>query len=306
MLRFFYFLFWLHAFVPWALTFKIDVQQLTFTIGQNASYSWTWNQTESDPPRIAIGLRTDHSDECPIISNEFDIFKAFKKEDLVGVLRTDSLQLELDNTKRGTGSFPVMQTGPCYLCAYSFNDSDNRGQDSKVPFALNLLASSPKFNVVLPSQENGKRLPTGAIAGIVIGSVAFLILLIAGFFLYRRVRYRRRLAQFHKERLLFQQTPPPSMRIASPVISEKRSTITTTNSSTPLIQSPKRPHSHRRSIPFGYDDNMTKTYQFPPSADGAPVSSISASTPLPVALPINPERALHRGSVDSLAARRNG
>ncbi|EEB91002.1 hypothetical protein MPER_10715, partial [Moniliophthora perniciosa FA553] len=146
MLCFLYFLLWLHVFVPWALTFKIDIQS-TVTVGQNASFSWTWNQTDSSSIGIALKTGAD-KDGCPEIKGEFDIFEAFKKDDLVTpFLKLKETQLELDNTKRGKDDFAVRQAGPCRLCAYSYEDFKG-----KYPTKFNLIASSQELTAVLPSQ----------------------------------------------------------------------------------------------------------------------------------------------------------
>ncbi|KAL0058890.1 hypothetical protein AAF712_014404 [Marasmius tenuissimus] len=53
-----------------------------------------------------------------------------------------------------------------------------------------------------------RSLSPGATAGIVIGILAFLLMLAAAFVLYRRRRYRKRVQQFHQERMVARSIPP--------------------------------------------------------------------------------------------------
>ncbi|ESK89987.1 hypothetical protein Moror_1190 [Moniliophthora roreri MCA 2997] len=174
---------WISTIAPLVLTFNIDIQP-TVTVGQNATFSWTWNQT--DPPFIRIALKTDASEGgCPNIQSISDLFKAFKQDDVVASLRLDEFPTEFDNTKRGSGDFTVRQTGLCRLCAYSSR------RDSTRYARLTRVASSQEFyavvSAVVASQDSRDQLSrTSIIAISAVGGFAFLLILVIVYSLYRQ------------------------------------------------------------------------------------------------------------------------
>ncbi|KAK7019178.1 hypothetical protein VNI00_018172 [Paramarasmius palmivorus] len=291
MLRYIYgLLVWFHVYARTAFAFEIIVPDTTVLVGQTAQFKWTWSDNDSKNQTFGVGLKlVQNDDNCPPnIDSGNSFFGHFRGED--GIVSLDlnvkDVSPGTDGSRHGTADFVAKQTGNFYLCAYSYH-----GRFENITH----VATSELFTAKL--SRGSIQVSPGEIVGVVIGSLSFILLLLGGFLWYRRVSFRRRLATFHRERMLLQQTPPSPFRVPQPdiqsQISGKRTTTTTeTTSLAPLIQSPKRPHSHRRSIPLGYDDSMMKTYHFPPR-DGASTSSETASLPS-VALPSDPEKALTR------------
>ncbi|KAG7085319.1 hypothetical protein E1B28_013859 [Marasmius oreades] len=129
---------------------------------------------------------------------------------------------------------------------------------------------------------------TAGIVGGVLGAVA-LIFIILAIFLYRRLRYQRKLNQFHKEHMLLQQQPPSTF--LSSTIPVQR----VTSSPIPGILAPLSPIStmNRRSdIPMGFEETMLTQkgpYQFSSDDHLARPSPPSYSVALPnKALPMFP------------------
>ncbi|KAL0567669.1 hypothetical protein V5O48_014324, partial [Marasmius crinis-equi] len=116
---------------------------------------------------------------------------------------------------------------------------------------------------------------TAKIVGGVVGGVALLCIVLAIFF-YRRLRYQRKLNQFHKEHMLLHQQPPPSMSstLGYPVHNARINSPPPGTVQSPTSPSTIRPGSH---APLGFDEAMQKSYHFP-SVGSSPSSY---SVPLP-------------------------
>ncbi|KAL0569764.1 hypothetical protein V5O48_012197 [Marasmius crinis-equi] len=114
------------------------------------------------------------------------------------------------------------------------------------------------------------------IVGGVVGGVAAICLGLAIFF-YRRFRYQRKVNQFHKEHMLLNQQPPPSM---SSTLGYPAYNARVTSPPPGTVESPTSPRAIRPlgpHVPLGFDETMQKSYHFP-SAGSSP-SSFSCHFP---------------------------
>ncbi|KAF9254013.1 hypothetical protein L218DRAFT_1010250 [Marasmius fiardii PR-910] len=121
---------------------------------------------------------------------------------------------------------------------------------------------------------NDNNVPVGAIIGAVIGGVVLIILLLLVFFYRKRFTHQRKVNQFHRERMLFHQQPPPSFISSTgastvlPHVTSPQATLT----ARPL--SPKRP-SH---IPGEFEGTARKNYPYPVHSDDHSDSLYSPSS----------------------------
>ncbi|KAG7093189.1 hypothetical protein E1B28_006878 [Marasmius oreades] len=112
------------------------------------------------------------------------------------------------------------------------------------------------------------------IVGGVVGGVALILLLLLLIFFYRRLRYQRKLNQFHKEHMLLQQQPPPSLHSSTGA-----NTLVPRFTSPPMVTSSLPLAPNRRSdVPPGFEETMQKSYR--------PLSEDHHSTPSSYSIPL--------------------
>uniref|UniRef100_A0A0W0FDJ4 Uncharacterized protein n=2 Tax=Moniliophthora roreri TaxID=221103 RepID=A0A0W0FDJ4_MONRR len=171
-------LLWISITIPLVSSFKIFTQP-SVAVGQNASFSWTWNQSEPDPQFIGIALKTNASnDGCPEIWSALGMSEVYKPDEIVKyTLRIEELPLEFDNTKRAIEYFVVRQTGPYRLCAYSYNESRQANSS--------LVASSDEFRAIAVDNRS-KSIRMSVIAISTLGSFTSLLTVIILFWRHRR------------------------------------------------------------------------------------------------------------------------
>ncbi|KAG7094488.1 hypothetical protein E1B28_008086 [Marasmius oreades] len=191
-----------------------------------------------------------------------DIFKNFKSLNLLD--QSNPFDVSLPTRTSSANSTSTSVSGVSFSPTPS-KDSDDSGQNDD--------------HDGKGRGHHGSGKTTGVVGGI-LGAVA-LIFIILAILLYRRLRYQRKLNQFHKEHMLLQQQPP------STFLSSITPVQRVTSSPIPGILAPLSPIStmNRRSdIPMGFEETMLTQkgpYQFSSDNHLARPSPPSYSVALP-------------------------
>ncbi|KAI3611041.1 hypothetical protein WG66_013701 [Moniliophthora roreri] len=123
--------------------------------------------------------------------------------------------------------------GAVKLCAYSYEITAGTPQIPVIPGPGdhgnngNHHRHGEKPNSTSTTTPSGSdpsastKLSGGDIAGIVVGIVGFLGFLLLGLYLvYRRLRHRKRVEAFHRERMVSQQAQTQTFRVSSPTTNQ--------------------------------------------------------------------------------------
>lgn len=242
---------YLRFFIPFFFAFYVSgftvIGPLSADVDRfnNVPAYWTWS--EGDPTKIVVHLFVHTSDDVCVFGKANPV-KA------MGIQGNIQSAREVDGKKNGTVLYQADKIGEYILCAYE--DVTNPGGKLN----LTSIANSSVFSVSRPpivqtatllgssssleptasistsnepagagsaSSQNKSNLSGGVIAGAVIGGICLAGLLVAVFVVYRRMRYRRRVIAFHKERMAI---TPPLSNFGSADMTEKGFSIRTISS----------------------------------------------------------------------------
>ncbi|KAL0568004.1 hypothetical protein V5O48_013988 [Marasmius crinis-equi] len=278
------------------------------TAGQPTVFYWNATPSDFDPPNSGVGvgvlvISALYNPQCP----KSDFVNSFGSEFFKSVdgravvikpmnMSQQSGMLTLQFKKSGPhifcayGKFPQFNPQSRYQNAFGqvvfLNESsqfDVANGTSTSPSATsstsNSASESTNWNGHGRNNHYDDHSAITKIVGGVVGGIA-AICLGAAIFFYRRFRYQRKVNQFHKEHVLLNQQPPPSM---SSTLGYPAYNTRITSPPPGTVESPTSPPtigplgSH---IPLGFNETMQESYHFP-SVGSSPSS-------FPVPLPNDP------------------
>ncbi|KAK1224910.1 hypothetical protein PQX77_012150 [Marasmius sp. AFHP31] len=187
---------------PVVHAFSIEVPLLV-TVAETTKFKYTWtaNDTRDRDNNTGVGIALFDARNPGVQSGRSSNVEAFENLRLGG------------NEGNASVEFAVKRTGTFYLQAYTFENSP-----TTVSVTISITYPTPTASTAQNAEGNNaqgghhrRSLSPGATAGIVIGVLAFLLMLAAAFVFYRRRRYRKRVQQFHQERMVARSIPPSQM-----------------------------------------------------------------------------------------------
>ncbi|KAL0057076.1 hypothetical protein AAF712_016299 [Marasmius tenuissimus] len=156
----------------------------------------------------------------------------------------------------------------------------NGSYPSQTPYPSATSSSSPGDSQC-QGKDNGKCHKNNGLAALVggiMGGMALLCILAAGFF-YRQFRYQKKLNQFHKEHQLLHQAPPSSILVSTLTNPNRYPAYGGASPPPEGSRDPISPAITRRAshVPLGFDETLQKSYHLPsvvssPSSDSDPLS----------------------------------
>ncbi|KAF9260516.1 hypothetical protein L218DRAFT_1002649 [Marasmius fiardii PR-910] len=291
--------------------------QLQIAAGDVKTFQWTWNLTDSQHSTsgafVAMLIKPPENFTCQSIGVGGDSETVYKLVESFAV-RQNPVPVPAGSQTSGNFALSPKTQGSHFICTYgnvpiSMVDQQKQGQGDNFRQDIFTSSASDVFQVTpnatassspepsatsspQPSATDPRSFnwwnhnidPIAALVGGILGALALVFLTLAIIF-YRRLRYQRKLNQFHKEHMLLLQQPPQSRlsshtvtRLAdeaatvaplSPISKKRSMTMQKGNSyqfvSSDAPQGSFSPPMYSVALPneptsmYGYSDNTTET-----------------------------------------------